>query len=335
VRCVSIARAGGYDRLELVERPDPVPGPGESLVHVRAASVNFADCVVRMGLYASAKEYVGWPITPGFDLAGTTEGGRRVFGVTRFGAYATRVAVPDVQLFDPLPGWDDARAAAFPTVFLTAWYALCELAHPRPGAHVLVHSAAGGVGSALVQVARALDLRVVGVVGRREKVAIAEELGAEAVILREDASWSRDARRAAPEGYDVVLDANGPSTLRASYALLRPTGRLVAYGFHSMLGRSGGRPHPLRLLLGWLRTPRFDPLAMTNANRSVLAFNLSFLFARVDLLREAMDRLLGWAREGRIRPPPVTRIPFDEVAEAHRRIESGATTGKLVLTMDA
>ena len=190
------------------------------------------------------------------------------------------------------------------------------------------------MGGALVQVARALDLRVVGVVGRPEKADVARALGAETVIVRRDRRWEAEAREHAPDGFDVVLDANGPSTLRASWRLLRPTGRLVVYGFHSMLGRGSGRRHPLRLLLGVLRTPRFHPLAMTNANRSVLAFNLSYLFERTDLLGEAMTLLLGWAAEGRLRPPAVTRIPLDEVARAHRLLEAGATTGKLVLTMD-
>ena len=131
---IVVHKAGSYDRLVYEQHPDPQPGPGEALVDVAAASVNFADCAVRMGIYASAKEYVGWPITPGFDFAGTVTAlgpngdaspalsiGDRVFGVARFGAYTDRIAVPAAQLM-PLPeGWSFEQGAAFPVVNLTAW----------------------------------------------------------------------------------------------------------------------------------------------------------------------------------------------------------------------
>lgn len=330
--------------MQLTEGPDPAPRPGEIVVAVEAAGVNYADCVIRMGWYASAGEYVGWPITPGFEVAGTVhalgEGvdgpavGTEVLAVTRFGGYASRVAVPRHQVF-PLPdALDPATGAGFPTVFLTAYYALFELAHPRPGSRVLVHSAAGGVGGALLQLARILETRVVGVVGAPHKVETARTLGAHEVIdkSREDL-WPAAARHAGDGGgYDVVLDGNGVATLKQSYRHLAPTGRLVTYGFHSMFPRSGGRPNLLRLALDYLRTPRFHPVRMANDNKSVLAFNLSYLFDRHELLAEAMGRLFGWLSEGRLRPPPLTRYPAARVADAHRDLESGQTVGKLVLT---
>jgi len=312
VRKVLIRKAGGYDRLEIVEEADPA-----GAVDVRAIGVNYADCVVRMGLYASAKKYVGWPITPGFDFAGVAPDGRRVVGVTRFGAYASRVAVPDNQLFEIPDDVTFEQAASFPTAFLTAAYALFELGAPRPGMKALVHSAAGGVGSALVQLLRIAECEVVGVVGSEHKV---DSVPADRVFVREF------------EGeYDLVFDANGYKTLRKSYNALCPTGRLIIYGFHSMMPRSGGRPDWLRLAWGYLRTPRFNPLDMTGENRSVLAFNLSYLFEHNERLRELMERLLGWWREGRLTLPKLTTYPLDRVADAHRDLESGQTIGKLVL----
>ncbi|WPB76795.1 medium chain dehydrogenase/reductase family protein [Archangium violaceum] len=341
MRKVVIPRAGGYDRLTLQTQPDPTPAPEEVVVTSEAIGVNYADCVIRMGLYASAKEYVGWPITPGFEFAGTVSAvgsavtdlavGARVFGVSRFGGYSTHVAVPRHQVF-PLPArFDMAQAAGFPTAFLTAYYALFELAHPRPGSTLLVHSAAGGVGGALLQLGRIAGCRTVGVVGSSHKVETARALGADVVIDKSREDLWRAAERAAPKGYDVVLDANGVSTLRDSYRHLARPGKLVIYGFHSMLPREGGRPNWVKLAADFLRTPRFDPLSLTNANASVLAFNLSYLFERRDVLEEAMGRLLAWVDEGRITSPPVTRIPLERVAEAHRALESGSTVGKLVL----
>lgn len=338
---VVIRAAGGYDRLQLETKPDPTPRAGEVRIAVAHIGVNYADVVVRMGLYASAKKLVGWPITPGFEVAGTVDAlgagvadlkvGDAVLALTLFNGYSTAVCVPRQQVF-PIPaGLDTAQAAAIPTVFLTAWFALHELAHLRPGEHVLVHSAAGGVGSAAVQLAVHAGARVTAVVGSGHKRELPRQLGAHHVVDKSAQDLWPAAEQAAPSGFDVVLDANGVSTLRGSYAHLAPLGRLVVYGFHSMLPREGGRPNWLKLARDWLRTPRFNPLALTTDNRSVLAFNLSFVSQRADLLVPAMERILAGFREGWLRSPPVTRYPLAGVARAHADLESGQTTGKLVL----
>jgi NADPH:quinone reductase-like Zn-dependent oxidoreductase len=341
MRKVVIPRPGGYDRLTLETHSEPQPEAGEVLVATEAMGVNYADCVVRMGLYASAQEYVGWPITPGFEFSGTVAAvgrdvkdftvGMRVLGVTRFGGYASHVAVPQHQVFRLPSRLDMAQAAGFPTVFLTAYYALFELAHPRPGATLLVHSAAGGVGSALLQLGRIAGCRLVGVVGSSHKVETARALGADVVIDKSSEDLWPAAERAAPQGYDVVLDANGVSTLGESFRHLARPGKLVVYGFHSMMPHEGGKPDWVKLAWDWLRTPRFNPLQLTNENKSVMAFNLSYLFEQRHILEEAMGRMLGWVEEGRIVMPPVTRFPMDRVAEAHQALESGKTVGKLVL----
>ena len=343
---IRIRRPGDYSRLELERDFDPgVPGPGEVMVHVRAAGVNFADSAVRMGLYSSAKKYVGWPITPGFELAGTVAQigpgvtahaiGDPVFGVVRFGAWSSHV-VTRADLMRPLPATlTMEQAAGIPTVFLTAYYPLHVLTTVRAGEVVLVHSAAGGVGSALVQLAKVAGCRVVGVVGGAHKVAVARELGADVVIDRNAAGdVRRELERASPDGYDVVLDANGGASLRDSYQLLAPGGRLVVYGFHAMLPKGAGRPSWPRLAREWVRTPRFSPFRMVQENRSVLAFNLSYLFDRVDIFGEALDRIIGWIDQRRIRPLAVRTFPAEQVADAQRALESGRTTGKLVLTFD-
>jgi NADPH:quinone reductase-like Zn-dependent oxidoreductase len=225
---------------------------------------------------------------------------------------------------------DVSQAAALPAVTLTAWFALFELAHPHEGDTVLVHSAAGGVGSALVQLARIAGCRVAGVVGSSHKVETVRALGADVVIdkSREDL-WSR-AEAFAPRGFDVILDANGVSTLRESERHLAAPGKLVIYGFHSMMGHAD-KPRWIKLAWDWIRTPRFSPLDLTNRNRSVMAFNLSYLFERKQFLHAGMAELLRWLEEERLKAPTVTEFAFDRVADAHRAIESGRTVGKLVL----
>jgi len=341
---IVVHRAGGYGRLRFEELPDPVPGPGEVLVGCEAAGVNYADCIVRMGLYKSAKELVGWPITPGFEFAGRVLGlgegvmdlalGQEVFGVTLFGGYASRVAVPRKQVFVRPPALDAQAAAVFPAVSLTAWYALHELACPRPGSHVLVHSAAGGVGGTLVQLAHAAECVVVAVVGAPHKVEAARRLGADHVVDKSSEDLWSATERLAPNGYAAVFDANGVATLRGSYGSLAPEGRLIAYGFHSMFPRGRGRPNYLKLAWDWARTPRFDPIDLTHRNRAVMGFNLSYLFHRGGFLNETMDALLELVADGRLRRPEIATYPLAEAARAHRDLESGQTVGKLVLVTD-
>lgn len=341
---IVINSPGDYRKLEIVEAADPSPGAGEVLIEVEAIGINFADCITRMGLYASAKQFVGYPITPGFEVAGTVaavgkgvkdlEVGSIVMGVTLFNAYQSKVVLPRAQVFRVPYHWSIAQAAGFPTAFLTAWYALFELAHPRMDQQVLVHSAAGGVGQALVQLARLAGCTVTAVVGAAHKVACVEALQAECVIDKSSEDLWATAELFSPDGYDVILDANGVATLHDSYAHLAPGGKLVVYGFHSMFRKGHGRAPWPKLVRDWMRTPRFNPLHMTQANRSVLAFNLSFMTARHDVLERAMRQLLDWANEDRISPLPIRQYAFADVAKAHRDLESGETTGKLVLRLD-
>jgi synaptic vesicle membrane protein VAT-1 len=219
------------------------------------------------------------------------------------------------------------EGATFPTVFLTAWYALHQLAHVRSGESILVHSAAGGVGSALCQLGKRAGCHVTGVVGGAHKVAAAKAAGADVVIdKRSQALW-----KIAAESFDVVLDANGVETLGQSYARLAPQGRLVIYGFHTMLQRGRDRPNWPKLVWSWLRTPRFNPLDLTTSNKSVMGFNLSFLFHRADILEAAMDDLLQALAAGEIRALGTTSFALAQVGDAHAALETGSTTGKLVL----
>lgn len=339
-----VPRAGSYERLRVERVPTPQPGPGEVRVRIEASGVNYADVLIRMGLYASAKEYVGWPITPGFEFggvvdalgadvpAGSFEVGQPVFGVSRFGAYAEQICVPTGQLFARPSTLTAVQAAALPTIYLTAYYAIHELVHPRPGRALLVHSAAGGVGSMLVQLGKLAGCRVVGVVGASHKVEPLRALGVDVAIDKSREDLWRAAEAACPGGYDAVFDANGVATLRGSYRHLRPTGKLVIYGFHTMLPRQGGRPKYVKLAKDYLLTPRFNPLDLTNDNKSVLAFNLSYLFDELELLREGIALMLQHLEDDALKLPRITTYPLEEVARAHRDLESAQTVGKLVLT---
>jgi NADPH:quinone reductase-like Zn-dependent oxidoreductase len=337
---IVIDRPGGHSALAYVESPDPTPGKGEVVVAAEACGVNYADGIIRMGLYESAKKLHGYPITPGFEVAGTVasmgEGvdewtvGDEVIGLTLFNGYASHLKTGVDGVFAKPRHLTMAQAATVPTVFLTAWWMIHRQLHPREGETWLVHSAAGGVGSAILQLGRLVGARIVGVVGGAHKVEHARAMGADAVIDKSSQPLWETVERHAPDGFDAVFDANGVATLKDSYAHLAPTGRLVVYGFHTMLPKTG-RLNWARLAWHWLRTPRFNPLKMTQDNRSVLAANLSFLQSHAPSLREGMLWLLDRFETGQLQPLPVETVPLSNAADAQRRIESGQTIGKLAL----
>ncbi len=344
---IIIERPGGYHRLKLKEFSTPNPQDNEVLVEVSAAGVNFADVFVRLGLYKSGKESVGWPITPGFEFSGKIvkcgpgvaefAEGTPVFGITRFGAYASHLCVPGHQVY-AIPQnskFTPDQWAAFPAVFLTAYHGLFHSIVLRPNMKILVHSAAGGVGGALLQLGKIAGGRMIGVVGASHKVETALKYGADVVIDKSrDDLWAK-AKEICPDGFDVVFDANGPATLKQSYRHLAPSGKLVAYGFHSMLSIRRGVPNYFKLIYDYFRVPRFSPLNMTRDNKSLIAFNLSYLFHRADLIKESMRDLMKWVAEGKIKAPALQSYPFDRVADAQRALESGKTVGKLILKFAA
>jgi NADPH:quinone reductase-like Zn-dependent oxidoreductase len=340
LRKIQIDRPGGYDALKLIEAPLPAIGDHEVLITVKACGVNYADGIIRMGLYASAKELHGYPITPGFELSGVVTAiganvtdhaiGDEVLALTLFGGYCSHIVLKSDRVFRKPVNLSHAQAAALPTVFLTAWFMVREQVLPKPSDVWLVHSAAGGVGSALCQLGRLHGCRIVGVVGSAHKRSAALAMGADVAIDKSTQDLWPEAERLAPKGFQAIFDANGVSTLAQSYAHLAPMGKLCIYGFASMLPHDG-RLNWLKMAWDWLRTPRFNPLNMTQSNKSVLAANLSFLSEHAGLLRSGMLELIGLFENGQLVAPPVTEYPLADAAKAQADIESGKTVGKLVL----
>ena len=333
-----IEKPGSYGVLGIDETSLKEPGPEEVQVQIRACGINFADICVRLGLYEAARG--SYPICPGLEFSGVVsrtgkkiqilKPGDKVFGASRFGAYTTVLNTVPEMLW-PLPDrWDFIRGATFPVAYLTAWYGLYETGHLKKTDTVLVHSAAGGVGTAMIQLLKANGNRTVGVVGRSEKASAVMTTGATHLIDKQNMDLWKEAERLSPDGYDMIADANGVSTLKASYKHLRPGGRLLIYGFASMLSHTGRKNLP-KLIWNYFRTPRFNPFDMTGSNKTVSGFNLIYLFDKVSLFREIMDRLLRWDEQKMLPPMPITTFPFQRAADAHRAMESGLSVGKLVL----
>lgn len=339
---IMIHKAGSYDQLKLESFDDLRANKDEVIVDIKAAGINYADIIIRWGYYESAKQYVGWPICPGFEYSGIVKSigleitdlkvGDKVVGISLFNSYATEVCVPRHQVY-PLPeNMSYEQAAGFPAVFMTAYHALFQHVITRAGMSALIHSAAGGVGSSLVQLCKIAKIKTIGVVGSTHKIDYLKELGCDYIIDKsQEDLWSK-VKEYAPSGVDLAFDANGVSTLQESYNHLAVSGKLLAYGAHSMFPKKGGKVNLPKLVYDFLRAPRFNPLNMTSDNKSIITFNLSFLFNRQDLLSEAMNDLFKWYDEGKLVPPITTAYPLEKAGDAHRDLESGNTIGKLVLT---
>lgn len=327
-------RAGNIARLAL-HSDNAAPLPTHQVrIAVKAVGLNFADIFALTGLYSATPQGA---FTPGLEFSGEVlecgkdcqrrwQPGDRVMGVTRFGGYSTLIDSHPDYLW-PLPGdWDFSAGAAFPVQTLTAWYALKSLGDLQPGQRVLVHSAAGGVGLQAMQLTRALGGIPVGTVGHENKRALLASMGFDRVILRDQHFAQK--LKAAGEYFDLVLDGIGGAVQKASFEALSPMGRLIVFGAAEFTPR-GNRPDYLRALLRYMRRPRYDVMDMISANRSVMAFNLIWLWEQGDRMRQLMDEL-----DALNLPAPHVghQYPFSEAHQALAKLQSGATTGKVVLT---
>ncbi|AUG76372.1 alcohol dehydrogenase [Kitasatospora sp. MMS16-BH015] len=295
--------------------PQPEPGEGQVLVRVRAAAVNFPDALLTRGHYQLRPPL---PFTPGLELCGEVVGtGQRVIGtpVLPAGAYAEYALMAADNLFPAPESLDDAEAAALHIGYQTAWFALHRRARIRAGETLLVHAAAGGVGSAAVQLGKAAGATVIGVVGGAEKAAVARELGADVVIDRRSADFVAAVKEATGgRGADVVFDPVGGDAYTGSAKCVAFEGRIVVVGF-----AGGSIPAP----------PLNHALVK---NYSILGLHWG-LYVTKDpaAVREAHAELTALAAKGVVRPLVSERVPFEEVADAVARVAEGRTTGRLVI----
>lgn len=334
---IVISRYGGPEVFVFDEHELPAPGPGQVRVAVRAAGINFAEVFCRLGLYRAAPPP---PFVPGFEVAGVVESvgegveeftvGDRVFGVTRFGGYQGGI-VADAERLQPMPeGWSFEEAAGFPAAAVTAGYGLLEPGNLRPGEIVVVHSAAGGVGSMAVQLAQAVGAEVIGTCGRDEKLEVLEELGCVLSINYRKEDWVARVRQRYPDGVHVVFDALGGRYYKQGFDLLRPRGRLIAYGMGSATP-AGKRPNWPKLAWQILTLPRYSPFALVPQNKLIAGFNVLLLWDELDVMREVQQRCLEHARAGSLKVRVSQVAPYDQVGVLHEALQSGRTTGKLVL----
>jgi NADPH:quinone reductase-like Zn-dependent oxidoreductase len=328
VRAVVITRHGDPDVLRVEDRPEPAPGPGEVVVDVRAAGLNFADVMARMGLYPDAPRP---PVVVGYEVAGEVAAvgsgvdgvavGDRVMAGTRFGGHAERVAVPAAGAV-PLPDHISfAEGAAIPVNYSTAWAGLMTYANLQPGERVLVHAAAGGVGIAATQVAKRRGAYVIGTASPAKHDAVRANGADEAYGYDLPAGLAK---------VDVVLDAVGGASFKRSYDVLRAGGRLVAFGASSVVGGEKrnllkAAPQALRMLRG------FNLMEQMGASKAVIGLNMLTLWDDRGSLDPWIAPLREMLDDGTLKPMVCDEVPFDRAADAHRIITERRNVGKVVL----
>lgn len=335
---------GGYDAVQVQEWPDPpVPGPGEIRISVRAAGTGFYDLLARNGFYPDAPKL---PAVLGYEVAGLVESvgpgvdglaaGDRVMAATHFGGQA-ELAVARTGDCLPLGAQMSFEAGAAVLVnYATAWAAAIVMGGLRAGETLLVHSAAGGMGTAATQVGRDAGARVIGTASAAKHDAVLAN-GADHVIDRTAEVVSEVMRLTGGKGVDVILDAHGPTSFRLSYRLLRPGGRLIVYGLSEI--QTGERRSLPRALAGLVRfpfstMPWWKSAGMLNENKGVFGLNLNHWWKAENDMSRLLQPIGERLAKGSFRPIVAASFPFSRAAEAHRYLQERRNVGKVLLTPD-
>lgn len=336
MRQVYITAAGGPDRLQLRESPDPQPSGAQLRIRVKAAGINFADILARRGLYPDAPKL---PAVVGYEVAGIVDAagpaaapgwiGKPVIALTRFGGYADTVLVEQHQAFEKPAALSFEQGAAIPVNYLTAWQLMVVMGSLSADEAVLIHNAGSGVGLAAIDIGRQLGCRMIGTASAG-KHAFLKQRGLHEAIDYNGVDWFPELMRlTADRGVELVLDPLGGSHWKKSYKALRHTGRLGMFGISTATESS--LPGPLKLVSIGLGLPLFNPVGLMNQNRSVFGVNMGHLWHEPDKVAQWMQRILRGVDEGWVRPHVDKAFPIAQAGEAQSYIEARRNTGKVVL----
>ena len=340
-KSILVTKSGGPEVLRIHEEKSVPVGSHSVRIQVTAAGVNFADLMMRMGLYPEAPKT---PFVPGYELSGiirevgpnvqSLRVGDRVFGGVRFGGYTNEAVVHEAQV-RKIPGkLTDVEAAAIPVNFLTAWIALHEMARVRKGDQVLIQSAAGGVGTAAVQIAVQAGARVVGLVSSKAKEPALRALGVAEVITYEE--FAR-APQESTRRFQIILDSHGGNSLKKNLKNLAAGGRVVTFGAAQLVG---GRKRGLSRMLSFLfQTPILTPFGLMDQNIGIFGLNVLPLFEdpnpdHPQLIYQIFDKIVAGFANGSFKAIVSKTFPLEQAGAAHDFLQSRSTIGKVVLTME-
>ena len=331
---IVVTKFGGPEVLVLKEDVAPILGAGQIRIAVKAAGVNFADVMMRMGLYPEAPSP---PFTPGYEIAGevtevgtSTKGyvcGDRVVAAVKFHGYVSEACVePDVARKIP-ESVTYEEAASIPVNWLTAWVALEDMARVREGDRVLIHSAAGGVGVAAVQIAKARGATVIGLTSSPSKKSTIMDLGADDVWTNDE--WtSKNSER-----FDIIIEALGAKEHKRCFSRLARTGRIVTLGISSMI--RGQRRSIVKVVSTMISTPIYSTIGLMMQNKGVFGLNMLKLLdpQEIPKVAHALDLIIERFAAKRFRAVVGSTFPLVEAGMAHEHLLSKRNIGKVILTL--
>jgi NADPH:quinone reductase len=311
MKAIQISEFGGPDVMKLVELPNPTPGPGEVLLDVTAIGINYADTHQTENSYLSQQTL---PLIPGLEVVGTFEG-KRYLASASSGGYAEK-ATAHRALLAPIPdAVSDEQAVCMLVQGTTAWHILKTMGHLSPGETVVVHAAAGGVGTLAIQLAKMWGAKVIAVTSSSEKAELAKSLGADEVVDANVADLGKALRAAnGGKGVDIVLEMVGGNTFDESMKALGDFGRMITYGMASRTA-----PTPIH------------PGALMHGSKTVSGFWLANCFGSKEMLADVIAELFQLVADGKLKPVIGGTYPLSEAAGAHRAMLARETTGKIVL----
>jgi NADPH2:quinone reductase len=338
MKSIYLVRCGdSKNAFEMREENDPAQREGEVLINVEASGLNFADVLARRGLYPDAPKL---PCVLGYEAVGrvvgvgdgvdTLSAGDRVLAFTRFGGYTDKIVAHSTAVVNIPEEMPAGVAAALATQYCTAWYAAEEMVRLKSGDHVLIQAGAGGVGTALVQIAKRRDCVVFATASSQAKLDFLKSLGVDHPINYRQKDFAREVRNVSgSRGLDVVFDSIGGKTFRKGYSLLGSGGRIVAFG---VAGMTGNRSNFFRILRTVLGFGFFHGLPLISNSKSVLGVNmLRIADDRPDVLQRCMVAVIDSAEKGELTPKVGGVFPADQIAEAHEFLEMRKSTGKIIL----
>jgi len=335
MRKVVYPKAGGVDSIEIIEVEDPEPDAGEVCVRVHRAGVNFAELMMRQGLYGSSPSF---PFTPGYETSGVVIGvgegvtsvkeGDRVLAMTGFGGYSEKVVLPHSRVFIIPDSISFDQAAAMPVTYGTAYHMLVHLGNLAKGETVLIHHAAGGVGTAVAQICEAYGASIVIGTASSPKSDFVESLGMRFVDRDEEDFVQVCKKMTGGKGVHHAIDPVGGDHLARSYKAMRKGGKLYYFGASAAVkGQNRSRISELKM---WWGMPRFDPLNLMSSNKAIFGVHMGLLEDQSIFQGhlEALSRLL---LDGKIDPVIDSVWRFEKISEAQMHMHNRKNKGKIIL----
>jgi len=340
MRQIAITKYGGADVLNIEDVPDISPEEDDDvIVEVKSAGVNFADTLMRVGFYPEAPPV---PFVPGYECSGVVrevgsgvkkvKSGDRVFCLTKFGSYATLSRAKENKTFMLPENFSFQKGAAIPINYLTAWMALNECARIRENEHILIHSCAGGVGLAAVQIAKDKKCVLYGTVGSDEKCSYIRSVGVEHPINYRKQDFVDEIKKINAEGVDVVLDSVGFEYLKKDREILKQGGKVITYGLSGIkIGEAKN------IISKWLKMRKnylINPISLIFKNHGFIGLNLLPMWDKNEFFMDAMEKILEKIKKGVFDPVISKEFSFEDVAKAHGFIEGRKNIGKVILNIE-